>query len=148
MSQYRERPECRVKRLNILCHCVTCIQIVHGVKVAIESEVRGTLPNSHRTAEIEYIWRLQITRHKLLWEGHLHMLGIRTLPYKLRKLHSAHCKFHISQCKAQSADAGVGQLKHPLQDHHSQVVVGAISLKFVKNNLHNIVLLPVLSSLI
>ena len=63
-------------------------------------------------------------------------------------VHTAHCKFHISQCKAQSADAGVGQLKHPLQDHHSQVVVGAISLKFVKNNLHNIVLLPVLSSLI
>ena len=29
--------------LNVQTFCATCIQIVHGVKVAIESEVRGTL---------------------------------------------------------------------------------------------------------
>ena len=59
--------------------CVTCIQIVHGVKVTIESEVRGTVPNSQHTMlytlQIEYIWRLQITHHKLLLEGQVWMLG-------------------------------------------------------------------------
>ena len=145
MSQYRERPECRVKRLNILCHCVTCVQIVHGVKVAIESEVRGTLANSEIECCIYEGCKSRTTnfceKNSCRCLGfHVHCL-IKCTGYTAQ--HTSHFTHSAEHKVHQSEFAGVGQLKHPLQDHHSQVVVGAISLKFVKNNLHNLVLLSV-----
>ena len=98
MSQYRERPECRVKRLNILCLCVTCIQIVHGVKVTIESEVRGTLPNSHCTAP----WRLNIyVRCKsrttnFCEKGSCRCWAPNKVPSAHFTLSSAHCTLQVT----------------------------------------------------
>ena len=120
MSQYRERPECRVKRPNILCdlytNCTRC-------------KSRDRIWGQGDTAEIEYIWRLQITHHKLLWEEQLQMLHcllkctVHTTQCRVHNtVQIANFTVHSSKCKVQSGDAGVGKLKHPLLDHHSQVV--------------------------
>ena len=55
----------------------------------------------HCTLKIEYIWTLQITHHKLLWEAQLQIVGhTYTAPNKVPSAHftlpSAHCTLPVT----------------------------------------------------
>ena len=118
--------------LNVQTFCATCIQIVHGVKVAIESEVRGTLQRLNiyggcKSRTTNFCEKSSCRCYSLL------KCTVHTTQCRVHNtVQIANFTVHSSKCKVQSAEWRCRCWETEASSAGSSFLGSEVQLKFVQ----------------